>query len=125
MNNSNGSVSVNVVTQEANPSFLATTGGWHELKKLIKEANKASIKALDALIQIMENTEDDKLKAQCAKDIIQMTVALNKEVNTDQMQRLIAEIRLNRGPQGKLVQLEDGEDKPLPPKVDFNTIKIV
>lgn len=127
MSNENGSVSVHVTTQATNPSFLSDSTALSQLKKLLKDFNKNSSKALEALIGVMETTKDEKLKAQCAKDILQMTVQLAKEVNTDQMQRLIAEIKFNRGPQGKLVQLEDDkdEDEKLPPKVDFSVIKVV
>ena len=119
----NGSVSVNVITQEANPSFLTDS---IQLKKLLKDLNKASTKALETLITVMDTTKDEKLKAQCAKDILQMTVQTNKEVNTDQMQRLIAEIKLCRNPQNRTIQLEDADsEKTAPPIVNFGVIKVV
>jgi hypothetical protein len=115
-----------VVTQEENPSFLKDK---IQLQKLLKDLNKASKEALEILVNIMETTKDEKLKAQCAKDILQFTIATNKEVNADQMQRLIAEIKLNRAPQGKLIPLNDPEDVSSGkgvgdrPVVDFSTVR--
>ena len=74
----------------------------------------------------METTPDDRLKAQCAKDILAMTIATNKEISQDQMQRLIAEIKLNRAPQTKQIPVDsddDTEDKPSKPVVDFSVIR--
>lgn len=114
----NGSRNVMVVEKQ---SFLKDE---IKLKKLQKKLNKESEEALEVLVLLMNTTEDQKLKAQCARDILNFTVSVNKEINTDQIQRLVAEYRLGNGGGGKLVPQDSDEDeKPARPTVNFNEIK--
>jgi predicted oxidoreductase len=113
-----------ITVQEENPSFLNDKDKI-DLYKLLKKLDKASLEALENLVKIMETTQDEKLRAQVSKDIIRFKIDVAKEINTDQMQRLIAEIKLNRGPQGKLIPLEgasDTEDQIKRPIVDFSKV---
>jgi hypothetical protein len=113
-----------VQVKEENPSFLKDK---IQLDKLLKSINKEALSALKNLVQIMETTGDEKLKAECANNILKHAVAINKEVNADQMQRLIAEIKLNRSPQNKLIPLNDEDEvstgKGNRPVVDFSTVR--
>jgi hypothetical protein len=114
-----GPVSVTVVQQAQPQSFLTEK---INLTKLQSKLNKAAEKALDTLISIMEETEDEALKARCARDIIGMGIDVTKEINQDQFQRLLAEIKFSR-PTTKTLAVETEESKVNRPTVDFTTIR--
>lgn len=111
-----------VVTQEENPSFLQSE---IQLKTLLRQITGASKQAIKVLLECLKSN-DEKVRLQAATKILEYQVQVADKVNQDQLQRLIAEIKFNRGPQGKLVPLEDG-DKParVRPVVDFNKIQDV
>lgn len=119
----NGSVTVAVALKEENPSFLTNSV---EFKKLKRELGKLSKSALDVLENLLAS-EDEKMRYQAAKAILDLDVQVTKEINQDQMSRMIAELKLNRQPQMKLVQTsqQDEEDKPKRPVVDFATIRSI
>lgn len=111
-----------VVTQEDNPSFLQSE---IQLKKLLKDLTGASKKAIDVLVKCLQSN-DEKIRMQAAIKLLEFQKDVAEKVNQDQMQRLIAEIRFNRQPQGKLIPLQPGdESKPavVRPVVDFNTVQ--
>lgn len=115
----NGS-KLSVYVPEKNPSFLKDE---LQLKKLLKSLDKASKTAVDALLLIMETTNDDKLKAACAKDLLAFYIETSKAQNADKMQRMIAEIRLNRQQPNTLVPLGDDDKARKKPLVDFHNIQ--
>lgn len=116
MDNEGSTVSLVVETQSDLPSFLDDK---IDLKKLARDISKATSKAVEVLIGLLES-KDDKVKLAAASKLVEMQVAVAKEISHDQMQRLIAEIKLVRGPTKKLIDAEDGPKRPL---VDFSTIR--
>lgn len=119
-----GSTSLVVVTKEENPSFLTDQ---LQLKKLSKELTKATKEAIDILIKLLESS-DEKVRLQAASKLLEFDIDVKKAISQDQMQRLIAEIKLNKGPSAKLIPLVDpdteGKQK-LKPLVDFSSLREV
>lgn len=89
------------------------------LKKLLK-VSEAAIAALEAGLQ----SQDEKVRVACADKLLGHLEAMSKEVNSDQITRLIAEIKFNRAP-----MLPDGESEgnsaKVIPTVDFTTVQTV
>lgn len=119
----NGSVTVTVVTQEPNPSFLDSK---IQLGDLLKKVSKETKKAIEVLVACLES-KDERIRYQAATKLLEFQVQIAKEINADQMQRLIAEIKLNRQSAKKLIGIdpEDEENKKTRPIVDFSTIRQV
>lgn len=119
-NQQSSSVSVTVVTQPENPSFLSTGA---DFKKLSKELSKLSKAALETL-EILLNSADEKMRFQAAKTILELDVSVKDKINTDNLQRLIAEVKFNRAPQSKLIPV-DGEEPPQKqrPTVNFHEVR--
>lgn len=112
-----GSVQV-VVTEERN--FLA---GTLDLKALGRQLKGLSKKALDKIEALLENP-DPKMQLAAAQFLINMQIQVTKDMNTDQLQRLIAQVKLGSGRRELIpVNPEDEEDKP--PQLDFSTIRAV
>lgn len=116
------SVTITAVVQEKNPSFLDDEV---QLKKLAKELSKASKEAIEVLLALLSST-DEKVRMTAAMKLIEFDIDVKKAISQDQMQRLIAEIKLNR--QAGIKQLtaeEEEEQKKVKPIVDFTTIRAV
>lgn len=125
MSDGNGSaVSLVVESQPDLPSFLDDK---IDLKKLARDIAKGTSKAVEVLISLLESDKtDEKIKLQAASKLIEFQIQISKEISADQMQRLIAEIKLVRQPKQRLIDAPDGGDgKPLRPVVDFHTIREV
>ena len=100
---------------EEKPSFVKKS---HELDKLLKKLSKESDGAVDFLREMMEDkTIDTKYRIDCASKIIAFQMETAKDINTENIQRLVAEIKM-KGP----TQLVPQNKTPL---VDFNTIRVV
>lgn len=119
MQDENGSVTVTAVVQDT-PSFLTDEV---QLKKLSKELGKATKEAIDVLLAMLKS-KDEKIQMQAAIKLLEFDIDVKKAISQDQMQRLIAEIKLAR--QGNQKQIPVGGDgggnKPI---VDFHTIREV
>lgn len=97
--------------------------GKHDLSKLLKSLNSVSSEAIEVLTEGLRN-EDKKLAIDCAKTLVRFQVEVSKDINTDTMQRTIAEIRFNQDQQKAIKDLEDSEDLPVQRTfVDFGTIQ--
>lgn len=115
MNEENGStVSLVVETKEDTQSFLTEAV---DLKKVARELTKASSKAVEALLKCLES-KDERVQLQAATKLLEFHVSVAKEISSDQVQRLIAEIKLTKN-QTKLIDAS-GPKKPI---VDFTTIR--
>lgn len=113
----NGSVTLVVETKEEEHSFLTET---IDLKKLAKKLTTNVNSAVDVLVGFLES-KDDRLKMQAATKLLEFHVSVAKEISADQMQRLIAEIKVAKGSKTqKLIDAENGKTKPV---VDFTTIR--
>jgi hypothetical protein len=115
-----GSVIITAVMQEQNTSFLQDEV---QLKKLAREITKATKPAIEVLLRLMEKSTDEKIQMQCAIKLLEFDIDIKKAISQDQMQRLIAEIKLNRGvATTKMLQADEDNGKPKP-IVDFSTIR--
>lgn len=119
MNNNEGStVSLVVETQSDLPSFLDDK---LDLKKLAREIGKASSKAVEVLMALLDS-KDERVRLEAAKKLVEFQVQIAKDMSADQMQRLIAEIKLVRAAKTAKT-VEANEDGPKRPLVDFATIR--
>lgn len=119
MNNNEGSaVTLVVETQPELPSFLDDK---IDLKRLAREISKSTSKAVEVLVGLLES-KDERVRLQAATKLVEYQVQVQKEISADQMQRLIAEIKLLRAPTKKLVEADNpgGANRPV---VDFSTIR--
>ena len=98
----------------------------HELTKVLKTLTKASEQAAEFLLNTMNDDRVDmKVRADCAKNLLGLLVAVSKEHSADNLQRLIAQHRM-QNPQTKLLVDDSGRaEKPKPPVVDFTQIRTV
>jgi hypothetical protein len=117
-NHDSSTASVVVVMQEEAPSFLTNSV---DLKKLHTDIKRHSKAAIDALVSMLDST-DPKIKLTAATKLLEFQVSVAKELSSDQMQRLIAEVKLVKSPKSNLVPVEDQKARPL---VDFTTIRSV
>lgn len=118
MKENNGStVNLVVETQPELPSFLDDK---LDLKRLARDITRHSSAAVDALVALL-GSKDEKIRLSAATKLVEFQVQIAKEISADQMQRLIAEIKLVRAPKQKLVEADSpGQNRPL---VDFGTIR--
>jgi hypothetical protein len=119
----NGSVTATVVTTREE-SFLTDK---LKLDKLLRSLATASKKAVEALETAL-NSQDEKVRVAAADKLLAFYVSTAKEVNNDQIQRLIAELKLNGGRGKRLIPLEhggEGQSGRPRPVVDFETIRDV
>lgn len=112
-----GSVQV-VVTEEA-PSFL---NGGLDLKSLLRSLKAHSKTAVDKLVLLMSN-DDPKVALAAAKTLLEMHATVAKDMNTDQLQRLIAQVKLGSGRKELVPVKTDEEEEDDKPVVDFTTIR--
>jgi len=108
--------SVVVELKQEVPSFL---NGGIDLKRLLKDVARQSKPAVEALVKLLES-KDEKVRLTAARTLLELQVTVAKEINSDEVNRLIAEMKLH-GASKALVPVED-EDRPL---VDFTTIREV
>lgn len=108
-----------MVVQPDAPSFLANTV---DLKRLLRAVSRESAKAIDVLVKLLES-KDEKTRLTAATKLLEFQVQVADKISTDQMQRLIAQVKLQGVTQGKLVPV-DGQ-QPNRPLVDFATVREV
>jgi hypothetical protein len=116
--------SVVVTLEEENPSFL---NGGVDLKKLQKDLARHSKAAIEVLVAELQHKTSAEIRIRAATKLLEFQVQVAKEINADQVQRMIAEIKLNRNPQNKLIPVKDSEDgeEKNKPIVDFSNIREV
>lgn len=118
--NTSGSVAVTVVMQDTTQSFMDDK---IDLKKLSKELTKASKEAVEVLLKLLES-KDERVRMAAATKLLEFDIDVKKIVSQDQMQRLIAELRLNRAA-NKVKTIGVDEDEKQRPLVDFYTVREV
>lgn len=91
----------------------------HSLDALHKDLDHASKEAVEVLLDIMQTTQDEKLKASCAEKLLKFKIDVATEIGTDQMQRLIAEIKFGGGQKQRNLTTDD-DDRPI---LDFDTVQ--
>ena len=121
MDENKGSTVMVVETQTALPSFLDDK---LDLKKMARDISKASSKAVEVLLKLLES-KDEKVRLTAATKLVEFQVQIAKEVSNDQLQRLVAEIKLVRGAgrTKNLVPLQDGGKREnTTPVIDFSRV---
>lgn len=117
MSEQTDSTVVVVELKEEKQSFLT---GSLDLKRLLREVSRQSKPAVDALVLLLAS-KDEKIRLTAAIKLLELQVSVAKEINTDQIQRLIAELKYNPTGKKNLVAVDDDDsDKPL---VDFHNIQ--
>jgi hypothetical protein len=111
--------SVAVVLQEENQSFLTDS---LDLKKLLRDVSKHSKVAIDKLVDLLK-CDDPRTQLAAAKTLLEMQVQLTKDMNTDKLQRMIAQLKLGGTRKLVAVSQDDDDEKDSRPVVDFATIK--
>lgn len=119
-NKNNGSVTVTVALQEKKQSFLADEV---QLKQMGKSLSKASKTAIDVLVQMLDS-QDEKTRMTAAIKLVEFDIDVKKAISADQMQRLIAEVKLNGSGGSKTLEIEEAERKKRP-IVDFSNIRAI
>jgi len=106
-----------VVVKETTPSFIRRTG---ELTKTQKRLSKLSESMIDFLLSKVEDEGVDlKLRMQYADKLLSYHVDVSKLVNQDNLQRMVAEIKIA----GKLPLSGDASgNKTTQPVIDFDNI---
>jgi hypothetical protein len=64
----------------------------HELTDLLKKLKKLSKKTIEVLEQGLES-KDERIKQQAANKIMDYLISMSKEVNQDQLARLVLEVK--------------------------------
>lgn len=99
----------------------------HELSKLQKMIEKGSERAVNLLIETIENEKTDlKIKIDCAKIIIDAQIKISAEVSKDSLTRQIADLKYKQMGTLHFPKGDSEEDqKPKPPKLDFMTVQVI
>jgi hypothetical protein len=93
-----------------------------DLKKLQKELKKVSKAAIEVMVKILENDKSsDEMKMKAAMKLLDLEIEVAKVISADQLQRLVADIKLIRGPK-QLVPVGEDKNRPL---VDFHTVRSI
>jgi hypothetical protein len=77
-----------LVPTKAQPIFRKD----HELADLLKRLKKLSKKTIEVLEQGLEST-DERIRQQAANKIMDYLINVSKEVNQDQLNRLVLEVK--------------------------------
>jgi hypothetical protein len=99
-----------------NPSFLDDK---IDLTKLSKKLSKISDEVIDTLIALLQS-KDERTRMTVAIKLLELDIDVKKVISQDQMQRLIAEIKLNRSGGPKQIPVHGEDSRPL---VDFSTVR--
>lgn len=91
-----------------------------QLKVLSRELSKASKDAINVLVDMLKST-DSRVRMQAAIKLLEFDIDVKKAISSDQIQRVIAEIKIGGG--SKTVELEDGSKKK--PIVNFTEIRSI
>lgn len=119
MQNSNSNpVTVNAVVAQQNTSFLTDEVQLKALAKSLGKLNKETIDVLETLLK----SKDERVRMQVAFKLLDLEIEVKKAISADQMQRLIAEIKLNNGSTTKQLTAEQENKRPL---VDFANIQTI
>lgn len=103
------------------PEEVSFLKGGVDLKKLLRGLHKHQQAAIDALVKIITTSKDEQNVLRAASKLLELNIAVAKEINDDQLKRLVAEIKMNQASKN-LVPLDADDNRPL---VDFNEIRQV
>ena len=89
----------------------------HPLSKVLKSLTAESQDAVDILVGLMNNKDtDDKTRLAAASKLLDLQRQVAADINQDELQRLIANVKFG-GP--KQLELEVDDDTP---QIDFTTV---
>lgn len=107
-----------IKTLEDIPTFLKKK---HELEDVHKQIHKGSKEAVSLITAVMNDILMPlEIRLKCAKDLLQFDMSMADQISKDNMNRLIAEIKVNPNSPAKNLSLDDG---PKTPVLDFSTIR--
>lgn len=96
----------------------------HELTDISKKLDTVTDEAIDLLAETMRDDKASrKERLECARDILDYKVSIADQINKDELNRQIAEIKA-KGLSTPLVPA-DGTPKPSAPRLDMQTIQKV
>lgn len=122
MSTNDGSGNTVTVLTETNQSFLTSSTISSDLQSLLNALKRASKSAVATLVRVMEDPKADlKTQVAAAKAILDSQVDVASKINQDSIQRMIAEIKLNRGVQSTTQLVEDSNS----PIVNFSDIRSI
>lgn len=101
-----------VVTESS--GFIRNKGSFDGI---VKKLTKVSNAAIEMLEKTMEETQDEKLKVACATKLVEFYMAALDKQNTDEITRMISEVKLKGGLSTNL--------KVATPVIDFSNIQDV
>ena len=93
-------------------SFLTSNLDLRPVQKTLKGVSKQAI----AVLEMQLNSSDEKIAQTAATKLLDYYIQVSKDLNTDQIQRLIADIKYNQ--QKRLVPEGEGI-----PTIDFSNIQ--
>lgn len=96
-------------------SFAKASFDLQDLLRLVKKEQQA---AVSCLVKLMEDSKDERLKADCAKSILKFITEISAEKERREMTRMIAQIKF---PVGGGLNGSTAEDDT--PYLDFETIQ--
>ena len=104
-------------------SFIRNTP--HDLMKLLRSLNKESQNAVNTLVELL-TCHDPKVKLGAAEKLLTMQKDVAESINKDNLQRMIAQLRLNPNTDPEEMKaISEEEDAPKMPMVDFTTVQFV
>lgn len=107
-----------MTVSEQTASFTTTALDLKDLlKNLAKHGKKAAQKLADGL-----ESKDEKIAQTAAIKLLELQVEVAKQINNDQLNRLVAQVKLGNGKSVKEISLDEDKGRPL---VDFATIQEV
>lgn len=96
----------------------------HELAKLLKRLDEASMDAVDVLVNTIRSTEESvspKMKAECAEVLLNFQIKVADVISKDQITRAVADFKLNNGSH----QLVDNEGRSKAPMLNFEDVQLL
>ena len=101
----------------------------HELAELLGQIKRGSSEAVSLLVETMNDSDPEngiplKTRLECATKLLELDIAITKQINSDQLMRQIAEIKA-KGYRGVGGTTSEDEPRQLPPITDFSTIQTV
>lgn len=114
-----GSVPVTLAVET--PDFMTSV---LDLKKLLRDLSKHSKTAIEKLAVLIAS-QDERIALSAVRTLLEMQTQIAKDINTDQLQRLIAQVKLNGGVKRLLPVDKEDEEQDDRPTVDFTNIRVV
>jgi hypothetical protein len=109
-----GSTRTKVIVKEDNPSFMRKSGELDKLLRLLKKHEQEAIKVLEVNLK----SKDEKISQRAAEFLLDMIRSTAKDINTDEFNRLVAQVKMNGLGQPKTLTIQ-GQQQPV---IDFDNV---